>query len=156
MSDPTHLTEGDYPKSFPPDLDSFPFLLNDEYYIDAWLLNSVFNSLLATEQYLIEYKANIEAPIGGDVLGVEGELEIAIPPARYPAYKFTLAWDADLLDENIKSGITIFGILGTLIAGAGGVAVSLPLNTVIPFIYPAAMDLNTSHPDVSIPTVTVV
>ena len=156
MTEPSHLTEGDYEKKFPPNLDEFPTPINEEHYIDAWLLNTVFSSLLATEQYLIENKANIEAPIGDDVLGIEGELVIAIPPARYPAYKFTLAWDSDLLEENIKSGITIFGILGTFLGGAGGLAISLPLNIVIPFIYPAAMDLNTSQPAVSIPTITVV
>ena len=117
MPIPTHLNEGDYAKAFPPALDEFPTLVNEEHYIDAWHLNTIFNSLLATEQYLITYQGNIEAPIGDDILGIEGELEIAIPPALYPAYKFAMAWDSNLLAENIKLGETIFGVEGTMISG---------------------------------------
>ena len=68
MTDPIHLIENDYPKGFPPALDEFPSPVNDVHYIDAWLLNTVFNSLLATEQYLIDYKGNIEAPTGSSTV----------------------------------------------------------------------------------------
>ena len=143
MPVPTHLNEGDYPKAFPPGLDEFPSLVNEEHYIDAWHLNTIFNSLLATEQYLIDHQGNIEAPLGDDVLGIEGELVIAIPPARYPAYKFAMAWDSNLLEENIKAGETIFGVTGTLAAGGGTVSIG-----------PTALSIDASVPAISLPTVT--
>ena len=155
MPIPTHLNEGDYPKAFPPALDEFPTLVNEEHYIDAWHLNTIFNSLLATEQYLIDHLGNIEAPLGDDVLGIEGELEISIPPARYPSYKFAMAWDSNLLAENIKIGETIFGVLGSLAAAAGGVGLSVPSTWVTPFIYPPALSINSSVPAISIPSTTV-
>ena len=153
---PLHLNEEDFDKFFPDALDEFPTPINEEHYIDAWLFNSLFNSLLATEEYLIEYKDNIEAPIGEDVLGIEGELEIAIPPARYPAYKFAMAWDPNLLEENIKAGEEIFGVTGTLAAGAGGVGVSAPLTYPVPFSFGATVALNNSITGVSVPSPNVV
>jgi len=48
------------------------------------------------------------------VAGVEGALAIAIPEANYPAGKTATAQDADLTAANVKSGVTIFGVLGTL------------------------------------------
>ena len=120
MPIPAHLIEGNYPKAFPPDLDAFPTVTNEEHYIDAWILNSVFNSLLSIEQFLLAYPGGGGgAPTGNDVLGVEGELEIAIPPACYPAYKFATAWDSNLLEENIKEGVTIFGVVGSCACPAG-------------------------------------
>lgn len=130
MTTPAHLIEGDYPKAFPMAIDAFPTVTNEEHYIDAWMLNSVFNSLLAAEQYLIEYKDNIEAPVGEDILGEDGQLEISIPPARYPAYKTTVAWDSNLLEENILKDAIIFGVTGT----AGGI----PFTEVIPHVWPLA------------------
>ena len=143
MPVPTHLTEGDYPKNFPPNLDQFPTVINEEHYIDAWLLNSVFNSLLATEQYLIDYKLNIEAAIGEDIIGDEGNPEISIPAGRYSGYETALAWDSDLLEENIAVGVTIFGVTGTLAAGGGPVAIT-----------PPALAIDTAVPAISVPTVT--
>jgi hypothetical protein len=122
MPVPEHLLEGDYAKLFPNAADEFPAAINEEHYIDAWLINSAFASIIATEQYLIDNKANIEAEIGDDIIGVDGELEISIPAARYPAYKTALAWDSNLLEENIKNGETIFGVTGSL---SGGAATSL-------------------------------
>ncbi|TSA45876.1 hypothetical protein D4R52_01615 [bacterium] len=60
MPIPTHLIESAYPKAFPPTLDQFPTVINEEHYIDAWILNSAFNSLLAIEQYLINRVGLIE------------------------------------------------------------------------------------------------
>ena len=55
-----------------------------------------------------------ETPItGDDVLGAEGALVMYIPAVRYPVGKTATARDADLLAGNIKSGVTIFGKLGT-------------------------------------------
>ncbi|TRZ85017.1 hypothetical protein D4R89_12945 [bacterium] len=124
MPVPTHLSEGDYLKAFPPNLDAFPTVINEEHYIDAWILNSVFNSLLATEQYLITWKENIEADLGGDVLGVEGELDIVIPEARYSGYHLATAWDSNLLEENIADGVTIFGVTGSMTPGGGPVSIT--------------------------------
>mgnify|MGYP001199786711 FL=1 len=118
MPVPTHLTEANYDKLFPVALDEFPTVINEEHYIDAWLLNSVFSSLLITEQYLLDHKANIEAPAGADVVGDDGQLEISIPAARYSGYETALAWDSNLLEENIKDGETIFGVLGTFVGAA--------------------------------------
>jgi len=157
MPIPTHLLEGNYPKAFPPDLDSFPTVTNEEHYIDAWLLNTVFNSLLATEQYLIDHKDNIEAPLGDNVLGDDGNPEILIPPGLYLGYLFALAWDSNLLEENIKEGEIIFGVTGTLAAAAGGVGVSLPVVTKIDnaWVYaaPPTLTRGTSIPTVAVPTV---
>jgi hypothetical protein len=130
MTKPIHLAEDDYPKLFPAALDSFPTPVNDEHYIDAWLFNTLFNSLLTMEQYLIAHRSAIEAPYGDDILGEEGSLLIAIPPANYPSYKHALAWDSNLLEENIKAGETIFGVLGTA-AGA-------PLISIVEHVWPLA------------------
>ncbi len=118
MSNPIHLSEFDFAKLFPASVDEFPEVVNDQHYIDAWLLNSVFNSLLITEQYLLDHKANIEAPAGADIVSDDGQVEIPIPAGRYTGYETALAWDSELLEENIKDGVEIFGVVGTLEAGA--------------------------------------
>jgi len=62
-------------------------------------------------------KLGTHAPlVGDDVEGAEGALEIAIPAANYPAGKTATAKDADLTAANIKSGVEIFGVEGTLVA----------------------------------------
>ena len=144
MADPIHIDEADYTKNFPPDLDEFPSVENDEHYIDAWLLNTVFNSLLATEQYLIDNKANIEAPLGDDILGIEGNPEISIPAARYTAYKSALAWDSNLLEENIAEGITIFGVTGSFEGGVTLPVITAPTHAMLSAV-----------PAVSLPAVSV-
>ena len=58
-----------------------------------------------------------ETPItGDDVTGDEGLLEIEIPAARYGDGKVATAQDSDLTAENIKDGVIIFGVEGTLSA----------------------------------------
>jgi len=157
MTEATHLNEDDYPKAFPPVLDTFPAVTDEEHYIDAWLLNTVFNSLLATEQYLIDWKQNIEAPIGEDVIGDDGQLEISIPSARYTGYETALAWDSNLLEENIKVGETIFGVTGTLAAIAGAIIIAVPAVTAIAdaWVYraPPTLDMTTSAPIIAVPAV---
>ena len=54
---------------------------------------------------------------GDDVLGDEGARVIAIPAKNYPAGKTATARDADLLAVNIKDGVNIFGVEGTMEAG---------------------------------------
>ena len=151
-----HLIEGDYPKEFPPGLDEFPTVIDEEHFIDAWMLNSVYNSLLALEQYLLNYKENIEAPLGNDIIGEDGQLLISIPPALYRAYKFAMAWDSDLLEENIKAGVNIFGVVGILAAGLGGVSISLPSLFIVPIITPPALSQDAAIPAISLPTLGVV
>ena len=68
------------------------------------------------EAYLIAFRENIEAAPGSDIIGPEGALLINIPAANYPPYKSCLAWDSQLLEDNIKIGVQIFGIVGTLAA----------------------------------------
>ena len=114
MAIPTHLLEADYPKNFPPDLDSFPTVENEHHYIDAWLINSAFNSLLAIQALLIPYALAVSPPYVGLIPGVDGQLIVPIPPATYGSHRATLASDANLVPENIKAGVTIFGVEGTL------------------------------------------
>ena len=108
-------------------------------------MNSVFNSLLATEQYLITWKENIEADLGGDVLGVEGELDIVIPEARYAGYHLATAWDSNLLEENIVDGVTIFGVTGSMTPGGGPVAIT-----------PPTLAIDAARPLIGVPTLVVV
>jgi hypothetical protein len=156
MTVPIHLTEGDYDKLFPDDVDQFPTVINEQHYIDAWLLNTVFSSLLITEQYLLDHKGNIESAIGADIIGADGQLEIEIPSAFYPPYKFVLAWDSNLLAENIKSGETIFGVAGSCSVAAGGLAVGAAVCNVIPILFPSTISLDAAMLAVPVPTTNVV
>ena len=115
-----HLIETDFDKLFPAAVDEFPSPVNDDNYIDAWLLNSVFSSLTEIETYILLYKDTIEAPLGEDVLGDEGSLVVDIPAARYPAGKITQARDTNLIGSNIVSGVSIFGVDGSYEAGGTG------------------------------------
>ncbi|RLC01732.1 MAG: hypothetical protein DRI57_30800 [Deltaproteobacteria bacterium] len=49
---------------------------------------------------------------GEDVSGEDGQLEIFIPDGFYSGRKKTIAGDAALTPENIKSGVAIFGVTG--------------------------------------------
>lgn len=158
MPPPIHLNEADYNKSFPSALDEFPTVINDEHYIDAWLLNSLYDSIRITQRYFIDYKDTIEAPLGSDVLGEDGELEISIPPARYTAYKTAMAWASTLLEENIKKDVNIFGVIGALELIGGGIAVSLPVLTFTAnaWVYsaPPTLSIDAGVPSVAVPSVT--
>jgi len=54
------------------------------------------------------------AAAGDNVNGANGQLVITIPDGMYSGSKTATAGDTNLLAANIKSGATIFGILGTL------------------------------------------
>lgn len=114
MPAPTHLNEGDYAKLFPEAVDEFPTVINEQHYIDAWMLNSIFRSLEATEQYVLDYLTGANQPPGYNIIGADGQYLLPIPPGLYGSYLFALAWDSELLAENIKAGVEIFGVLGTL------------------------------------------
>ena len=122
----THLTESDYTKTFPEAVDQFPAVEDQQHYIDAWELNSLFNSIKTTQEYLITYKAGIEATVKDSYSGADGVKVVPIPAGRYPAGKTCTAQDADLVAANIKDGVTIFGILGSL--SAGGIEISQVLS----------------------------
>jgi len=51
--------------------------------------------------------------------GADGLKVIPIPAGTYPAGKTATAQDADLVAANIKDGVTIFGVEGSLEAGGG-------------------------------------
>lgn len=126
-----HLIENDFEKLFPAGVDEFPSPVNDDNYIDAWLLNTAFNSLSAIETYLLLYKSTIESPLGDDILGDDGSLAIAIPAARYPAGRIAMARDTDLIGSNIKTGVNIFGVDGSMeVGGAGGFADGVTLDLI--------------------------
>ena len=57
----------------------------------------------------------VHAPLNGtNITGNEGQPVISIPAANYPSGKTATAQDADLTAGNVKSGVVIFGITGTL------------------------------------------
>lgn len=117
MPPPIHLTEGDYAKIFPAGIDEFPTVTNEEHYIDAWMLNSVFQSIQTMEQYILDYLTGANQPPGYDIVGEDGQFLIPIPPGLYGSYLAALAWDSQLLAENIKAGVNIFGVAGSLSQG---------------------------------------
>ena len=122
---PVHLNEDDFLKQFPAGLDEFPTLIDREHYIDAWHLNTIFDSILRIEQYYLDHKESIEAAAMDSFEGADGLAVIPIPAGRYAAGKTCTAVDANLLDSNIKDGVTIFGVTGALTSGGGGPEVSL-------------------------------
>jgi hypothetical protein len=154
-----HLNENDFLKNFPDDLDQFPELVNGEYFIDAWLLNSVYSSLASIENYLLSHKEAIEAPLGDDVIGDNGVLQIPIPPARYPSGKFAIANDENLVPGNIAKGVFIFGVQGSLESMGGGFSVSSPDFSLISetpiLIEPPSLDMGSYSPITTTPTLTV-
>lgn len=151
MTTPIHLLEADYTKNFPDDLDQFPEVIDRDHYIDAWHFNSIFNSIVAIEQYLIAHKLSIEAVEGNDIIGDDGQSEIPIPPALYGEYKTVMAWDSDLLEENIKKDVTVFGVTGTLEIGAGGAPFTVANSLSVIAEAPVSSSLSLTLPD--IPTV---
>jgi len=154
-----HLNENDFSKNFPDDLDQFPELINNQHFIDAWLLNSVYSSLLSIENYLLSYKETIEAPLGDDVIGDNGVLQIPIPPARYPSGKFAIANDPNLVPGNIAKDAVIFGVTGSFQSGSGGFAVDVPDFSLISetpiLIEPPSLDMGSYSPTTTTPTLTV-
>ena len=118
---PSHLSEDDYIKQFPAGLDEFPTLVDRDHYIDAWHLNTIFDSILRIEQYYLDHKESIEAASMESFEGADGLAVIPIPAGRYATGKTCTAVDADLIAANIKDGVTLFGVAGSLTAGGSGV-----------------------------------
>ncbi len=48
-----HLQEADYPSAFPTSLDPVPVLIDKRTYLDAWIINYLYDRLLAVEQHVI-------------------------------------------------------------------------------------------------------
>ena len=122
---PSHLDEDDYLKQFPAGLDEFPTLIDREHYIDAWQLNTIFDSILRIEQYYLDHKESIEAASMDSFEGADGVSVISIPAGRYDAGKTCTAVDANLVESNIKKDVVLFGVTGALEAAGGGPEVSL-------------------------------
>jgi hypothetical protein len=55
-----HEKATNYHLLFPQQLDVFPLMVQKRTFIDAWILNMIYASLLNVEQYLITNKINIE------------------------------------------------------------------------------------------------
>ena len=121
---PSHLSEDDYLKQFPAGLDEFPTLVDRDHYIDAWHLNTIFDSILRIEQYYLDHQESIEAPSMDSFEGADGLAVIPVPAGRYAAGKTCTAVDADLDPANIRKDVTIFGVTGALESGSGGVNIS--------------------------------
>ena len=116
---PSHLSEDDYIKQFPAGLDEFPTLVDRDHYIDAWHLNTIFDSILRIEQYYLDHQESIEAASMDSFEGADGLAVIPVPAGRYAAGKTCTAVDADLIAANIKDGVTIFGVAGALKTDGG-------------------------------------
>lgn len=116
---PSHLDEDDYLKQFPAGLDEFPTLVDRDHYIDAWHLNTIFDSILRIEQYYLDHQESIEAASMDSFEGADGLAVIPVPAGRYAAGKTCTAVDADLIAANIKDGVTIFGVAGALKTDGG-------------------------------------
>ena len=141
---PSHLSEDDYLKQFPAGLDEFPTLVDRDHYIDAWHLNTIFDSILRIEQYYLDHKESIEAASMESFEGADGLALIPIPAGRYDAGKTCKAVDSDLVAANIKDGVTIFGVSGILSAGVEkSILISVATSFVADvFVYGAGTDLD--------------
>lgn len=153
---PSHLSEDDYIKQFPAGLDEFPTLVDRDHYIDAWHLNTIFDSILRIEQYYLDHKESIEAPSMDSFEGADGLAVIPVPAGRYAAGKTCTAVDADLIAANIKDGVTIFGVAGALKTD-GGDFVDASVSTSYTadawkFATPAALDAAADIASISAPS----
>ena len=153
---PSHLNEDDYLKQFPAGLDEFPTLVDRDQYIDAWHLNTIFDSILRIEQYYLDHQESIEAAAMDSFEGADGLAVIPVPAGRYATGKTCTAVDADLIPANIKSGVTIFGVDGSLTAGGSGVpAIVLSATFVadaLVYATPPALDVSTAVPSLPAPS----
>jgi hypothetical protein len=57
------------------------------------------------------------APAGSNVTGANGSLDMTIPDGHYSGSKTCTAADTDLMAGNVKSGVNIFGVAGSLSSG---------------------------------------
>lgn len=156
---PSHLDEDDYLKQFPAGLDEFPTLVDRDHYIDAWHLNTIFDSILRIEQYYLDHKESIEAASMDSFEGADGLAVIPVPAGRYAPGKTCSAVDANLLDYNIKDGVTIFGVAGVFTSG-GGDFVDASVSTSYladawKFATPATLDAAAGIASISAPSASV-
>lgn len=59
---PIHFDPADFEKNFPTSPDVFPIAVDHDNFVDAILFNSLGESIEAIEDYLIQWKTNLEAP----------------------------------------------------------------------------------------------
>ena len=59
---------------------------------------------------------------GSNVIGSDGEVSFSIPQGYYSGAQTCTAQDSDLTPGNIVNGVTIFGVTGSLSAGASSLA----------------------------------
>lgn len=153
---PSHLDEDDYLKQFPAGLDEFPTLVDRDHYIDAWHLNTIFDSILRIEQYYLDHQESIEAASMDSFEGADGLAVIPVPAGRYAAGKTCTAVDSDLIAANIKDGVTLFGVAGSLTAGGSGVpAIVLTTTFVADALVsatPPALDVSDAMPSILDPS----
>lgn len=90
---------------------------------------------------------------GNDVHGADGDLSFLIPEACYDGTKNATASDANLIADNIKDNVYIFGVQGSLAAASILILVSLPALSSIDEspvdIIPTALLKNASLPLIS-------
>jgi len=59
------------------------------------------------------------AVAGADITGADNALQIVIPAGYYNGSFKTIASDTHLIASNIKTGVTLFGVVSTMPAGSG-------------------------------------
>ena len=65
---------------------------------------------------------------GSNVIGSDGEVSFSIPQGYYSGAQTCTAQDSDLTPGNIVNGVTIFGVTGSLSAGASSLAANAHRN----------------------------
>lgn len=74
--------------------------------------------------------ATLQLPVQGAQTITPGKANKTIAPGRYLTGVQTIKGDANLVPENIKKGVSIFGVEGTVEAGSGGGAAAIDTCTV--------------------------
>jgi hypothetical protein len=156
---PTHFTTLDFDQDFPDAADGFPTAVDNENFIDAVFFNALAWSIQAIESYLITYKETIEAVEQDSFSGADGDRVLNIPPGWYGAGKTATAQDNDLVEDNIKKDVVLFGVTGTLVGSTiGAPGITPPTITQIEetpvSVGPISLSLDSSRPGINVPTVT--
>ena len=88
--------------------------------------------------------------------GADGLAVIPVPAGRYASGKTCTAVDSDLVPGNIKQGVTIFGVSGSLTAGGSGVPAIVLTTTFVAdalvYATPPALDVSDAMPSILDPS----